>query len=182
MTSTYPTASGARRPRTQLHRRLADMTAALDTIGARIGTAPPLPDEIGDLQKRVGAIEDALRHAPPWTDWEIRLRALEDRRHRGVVWQDLPRWMTRAMILGVSPTQRRFVVSEAAVAGLRAAGYDTIDQLVAETGDAGQTRAETLHARWEAAHQAEPGSVPPPPPVPEIDEFCRICDVLLSTP
>ena len=182
MTSTYPTASGARRPRTQLHRRLADMTAALDAIGAQIGIQPPLPPEIGDLQKRVDAIEHILCQTPPWADFDNRLQTLEERSRRKVVWQDLPMWMTRAMILGISPTQRRFVVSEAAVAGLRAAGYDTIDQIVAETGSDGRSRAETIHAKWEEAHRSDPGSVPAPPPVEEIDEFCRICDVLLSTP
>lgn len=151
-----------------------------------------LSESVRELTVRVGMLSDGLRGQTELTRavaglteavtfaaaLDYRIARLEAQ-HLHALWQRRQR-VPRMMIYGISPTRRSFVASEPSVSAIRAAGYQTIDDLIAEQPTASEDAADVAYAKVVAAHRADPSKVEAPPDAEEFRDFFRICQEMVN--
>ncbi|MEM7489376.1 MAG: hypothetical protein AAF390_09665 [Pseudomonadota bacterium] len=136
-------------------------------------------DLIDAQAKHIAALTDRLADHDRW-EWrqEHRLRALEAR-HRHQYWHLHP-WVPRVLMYGISPSSLRFNASEPAVRGLRKAGYESVQDLVAVTSDGDRTPAKVVHAALAKLHEDDPDNVPAPPDPEEVEDVMTVAQQLIE--
>ncbi|WP_299822746.1 hypothetical protein [uncultured Jannaschia sp.] len=160
-------------------------------------------DQVGQLEKTLLALMEKVARQEGWkdlidaqgtdvallTDWiaghdkrlacqELRLQTLEAR-HRYRRWLLHP-WVPRVLMYGISPSSLKFNASEVCVRGLRKAGYESIQDLLAVKPDKDRKPAKIVHAELAKAHQDDPDNVQEPPAPEEVEEVMIIAQRMIE--
>lgn len=127
--------------------------------------------KLHEFSKRLHRLEGAHNNQ------ELRIARLEAH-HWHTHWR-YKRWVPRALMFGISPSSRKFVASEPAVASLRQLGYEGIDQMLEVRGTAELDPPAVIHSKWADEHKKRPDKISEPPELTEIEEFWKIAQEMM---
>ncbi|MEM7641643.1 MAG: hypothetical protein AAF366_03870 [Pseudomonadota bacterium] len=136
-------------------------------------------DLIDAQSKHIAMLADRIVNHDRWElHQERRLQALEAR-HRYQYWHLHP-WVPRVLMYGINPSSLKFNASEVYVRGLRKAGYESVQDLLAVKPEGDKKRAEIVHAQLAKAYQDDPDNMPDPPDPEEVEEVMIIAQQMID--